>query len=41
MKVFFPKLRDYKNYLILESWIPWEQVYGPEEDEENPEASAS
>lgn len=34
VKVFFPKLRDYKNYLILESWVPWEQVYGPDEDEE-------
>lgn len=34
VKVVFPKLREYKNYLILESWVPWEQVYGPEEEAE-------
>ena len=34
IKVTFPKLGDYKNHVILESWLPWEQVYGPDEDEE-------
>lgn len=34
VRVVFPKLYEYKNTLILESWVPWEQVYGPEEDDE-------
>ena len=34
IRVTFPKIREYKNSLILETWVPWEQVYGPTEDEE-------
>ena len=34
VRVTFPKLRDFKNELILERWMPWEQVYGSEEDED-------
>ena len=34
IKVSFPKVEDLTNHLILERWIPWEQVYGPEEEEE-------
>jgi len=32
VRVSFPKFGEYKNELILERWIPWEQVYGPSED---------
>lgn len=34
VRVTFPKLRNFKNELVLERWIPWEQVYGPDEEEE-------
>ena len=35
LRVTFPKLRDFSNELVLERWVPWEEVYGPtEEDEE-------
>ena len=34
IKITFPKIQEYKNELILERWIPWDQVYGPPEDEE-------
>jgi len=34
VKVSFPPVPDYKNYVVLEEWIPWKQVYGSDEDEE-------
>lgn len=36
IRVTFPKLGEYPNELVLERWIPWEQVYGPEESGEEP-----
>ena len=34
VRVTFPALADFSNELVLERWMPWEQVYGPPEDEE-------
>ena len=33
VRVTFPILSEYSNQLELERWIPWDQVYGEEEDE--------
>ena len=32
IRVEFPKLAEYENEIVLERWIPWEQVYGPDEE---------
>ena len=40
LRVSFPKLKQYRNYLDLESWIVWEQVYGPDEDEQQSSSSS-
>ena len=34
IRITYPKVREFTNELILERWVPWEQVYGPSEDEE-------
>ena len=34
IRISFPQLIEYTNQLELERWIPWNQVYGEEEDEE-------
>ena len=34
IRVTFPGFKELKNELVLERWIPWEQVYGPPEDAE-------
>ncbi|MCA8981222.1 MAG: hypothetical protein H6831_12540 [Planctomycetes bacterium] len=34
IKVSFPPVPEYQNYVILEEWIPWKQVYGADEEEE-------
>ena len=34
IRVTFPKLRDFSNELTLERWVPWEEIYGPSEEEE-------
>lgn len=34
VKVSFPKVGEYTSYVILEEWIPWDQVYGLSEEEE-------
>lgn len=39
VRVTFPRLAKYKNYLDLESWMVWEQVYGQDEDAEGEGAS--
>jgi prepilin-type N-terminal cleavage/methylation domain-containing protein len=36
LRVTFPRFGQYKNTLILESWMPWDQVHGADEDEETP-----
>ncbi len=41
LRVSFPKLKQYRNYLDLESWIVWEQVYGPDEDEQQSSSSSN
>lgn len=33
IRVYFPKLGEFPNDLTLERWMPWEDVYGPDEDE--------
>ena len=33
VRVRFPKISDAKNELVLERWVPWEQVYGEAEDQ--------
>lgn len=33
IQVVFPEFTEEPGELILERWIPWEQVYGPDEDE--------
>jgi type II secretory pathway pseudopilin PulG len=32
VRVTFPKIQQLKNELSLERWMPWEQVYGPDEE---------
>lgn len=34
IRVTFPKMGELSNVFVLESWIPWDQVYGPGEDED-------
>lgn len=35
VKVIFPVLdEDQEDELILEAWVPWVEIYGPEEEEE-------
>lgn len=33
VRVRFPRISDAKNELVLERWVPWEQVYGEAEDQ--------
>ncbi|MBK7876572.1 MAG: prepilin-type N-terminal cleavage/methylation domain-containing protein [Planctomycetes bacterium] len=33
IRVTFPKIREYTNDLVLERWVPWDQVYGPDEED--------
>ena len=33
VRVHFPKIQELPDHLDIERWIPWEQAYGPEEDE--------
>lgn len=39
IKVVFPKLKEFTNELVLERWMPWKQVYG-ESDENQDDATA-
>ncbi|MEM6567429.1 MAG: hypothetical protein AAF957_03405 [Planctomycetota bacterium] len=34
LRITYPKLSDYPDELVLETWIPWTQVYGEDEEEE-------
>ncbi|MEE2939888.1 MAG: prepilin-type N-terminal cleavage/methylation domain-containing protein [Planctomycetota bacterium] len=34
VRVTYPAVEEYPTELLLEAWIPWEEVYGPEEEEE-------
>ena len=34
VRIYFPKLQELKNTLIVERWIPWEQVYGASDEDE-------
>ena len=34
IRVWFPKLAEFENSVTLERWMPWDEVYGPEETEE-------
>ena len=37
IRVTFPKLGEQKNEITLERWIPWEQVYGEDPEEQGAE----
>lgn len=41
IKITFPKLKEFKNELILEQWFPWAQVYGESEEETEGSANSS
>lgn len=42
LRVTYPVLvADYPNTLVLERWIPWDQVYGPDEDEDQLQSGQS
>ena len=34
VRVTYPLVEEYPTELLLEAWIPWVEVYGPEEEEE-------
>ena len=34
IRVTYPLVEEYPTELLLEAWIPWVEVYGPEEEEE-------
>jgi prepilin-type N-terminal cleavage/methylation domain-containing protein len=40
IKVTYPELTERESFLVLERWMPWEQVYGAPEGEEPSEAEA-
>ena len=31
--MIFPPIGELENELVLERWLPWDQVHPPEEDE--------
>lgn len=33
VRVSFRKVKDFSNEIILERWVPWEEVYGPSEED--------
>lgn len=33
LRVTYPRFSDYPSELVLETWVPWEQVYGPSEED--------
>ena len=35
IRITFPKFSQFKNYLDIESWMDWEQVYGSEDEDED------
>jgi prepilin-type N-terminal cleavage/methylation domain-containing protein len=41
IKVVFPPIGELKNELVLERWLPWEQVHPPEETDAAPEEPKS
>lgn len=41
IRVTFPVAGDYEGVHELQRWLPWDQVYGPDEDEENAGAPAA
>ncbi len=40
IRVSFPQFAQFKNYVTIETWMDWEQVYGSEEEEGEEEADA-
>lgn len=32
VRVIFPPIREYDNTLVSEQWVPWDQVYGEDEE---------
>ena len=35
VRVLFPTITEFSNEYVLMQWIPWDQVYGSDEDEED------
>lgn len=35
VRITFAKVRNFPNEMILESWVPWEDIYGPSEEDED------
>ena len=33
IRVTFQKVKNFSNEIVLEKWAPWEEIYGPSEDE--------
>ncbi|MDP6409516.1 MAG: type II secretion system protein [Planctomycetota bacterium] len=40
IRVTYPKIGKYGNSLILEQWMPWDQVYGADEEDGTPDVEA-
>ena len=34
LRVTFPRTKQFRNDLVLESWMEWDQVYGSDEEDE-------
>lgn len=34
LRITYPAVEEYPTELLLEAWIPWVEVYGPEEEDE-------
>ncbi len=41
VRVRFPRIQELPDHLDIERWIPWNQVYQPEEDEPTEEAGGT
>ena len=33
IRVTFPPLKEFKNTMIFEKWVPWDQIYGPVDED--------
>jgi hypothetical protein len=41
IRVQFPPIQDLKSELVIERWLPWNQIHPPEESEEEPQESGA
>lgn len=40
VRITFPRYGELPNQILLERWIPWEQVYGPDEEQAQQDPAA-